>query len=211
MPENQDSMEKKKLDTNTVQKAGTFVLIIATSLNPDSNSLRLARQTQANLNSKGVENELISLRDLPLPLCDGTQEISHHPNAWALRLKVRKATHILFALPIYNYSVNAAAKNVLELLFNWGCWYENEWDDFVVGKTAGLLCAGGGEHSRMAALSFANSLMMECHWWVVPRFVYATGKDFADGEIKNAKIIERINTLIHDLLKGPKIVLEEIA
>ena len=182
----------------------TKVLILSTSLNPDSKSLILAKKAHERLLERGVETTLLSLRDLSLPFCDGTQAISHDPNALKLREEVRKATHVLFALPIYNYGVNAAAKNVIELLFNWGSWNEDEWDDFVMGKTASFLCAGGSDHSRMAVLSFANSLMMECWWWIAPRYVYATGKDFENGKLKDERTLLRIDRLIGDLLEGPK-------
>lgn len=180
------------------------MLILSTSLNPESKSLILAQRARERLVERGVETTLISLRDLPLPFCDGTQAISHTGNALKLRDEVRKATHVIFALPVYNYSVNSAAKNVVELLFNWGCWREDEWDEYVMGKTAGFLCAGGSDHSRMAVLSFANSLMMECWWWIAPRYVYATGEHFEGCKIKDERTLMRIDRLIGDMLHGPK-------
>jgi NAD(P)H-dependent FMN reductase len=192
-----------RIEPATLKQA--HVCIIATSLNPDSKSLILAQRAHHRLQELGVSASLSNLRDLPLPLCDGTQAISHDANAWKLRQEVQRATHVLFALPIYNYAVNAAAKNVIELLFNWGCWYEDEWDEYVMGKTAGLLCAGGNHHSRMAALSFANSLMMECWWWIVPHQVYAVTSDFESGRIVNQKTLDRIDRLLEHLLQGPRI------
>lgn len=191
-------------------KAGnTHVLILSTSLNPNSRSLVLAKEAHERLGTRGVASTLISLRDYPLPFCDGSQAISHDPNAWKLREEVRKATHVIFALPIYNYGVNAAAKNLVELLFNWGCWREDEWDAHVMGKTAGFLVAAGAEHSHMAVLSFANSLMMECWWWIAPRFVYATGKCFDNGTIKDERTLFRIDRLLNDMLLGPRAIRAE--
>jgi len=180
-------------------------LIVATSLNPNSKSLLMAQYARERLVAQGHSTSLVSLRDLPLPMCDGTQAISHEKNAWALREEVQKATHVVFALPIYNFSANAAAKNMIELLFNWGCWKEDEWDDFVMGKTAGFLCTGGAEHSRMAVMSFANSLMLECWWWIAPRFVFATEDKFKNGQLENVQTKERIERLLNDMLQGPRV------
>jgi NAD(P)H-dependent FMN reductase len=187
------------------------ILIIATSLNAQSKSLILARKTHERLLGRKVQSTLISLRDYPLPFCDGTLEISHDRNALALRELVQQATHVVFGLPIYNVYVNAAAKNLIELLFNWGCWKQDEWDDYVMGKTAGFLCVGGADHSRLAVLSFANTLMVECWWWIAPRYVYAVEEDFKDGALKNERTLVRIDRLIDDLLKGPQSIYEEVA
>lgn len=179
--------------------AGARVLILATSLHPRSKSLVLAQYTLKRLRERGVETSLIWLRELPLPLCDGTEETSGHPNVARLREEVLRATHVLWAVPIYNYDVNAAAKNVLEHLFNWGFYDEQQWEGLSC-KTTGFLCAAGGSHSYMAALPFANSLMLEGRWRVVPRYVYAVHQDFANGEVANPKIQERIGTLMDELL-----------
>ena len=56
----------------------------------------------------------------------------------------------------------------------------------------------------MAVLSFANTLMLECRWWIVPRFVYAVGQDFAGQTVKSPKIQERIERLIEELLDHSK-------
>jgi FMN reductase len=181
----------------------THVLILSTSLNPDSKSLILAQRAHAQLRERNIDSTLVSLRDFPLPFCDGSKEISHDPNALKLRELVQNATHVIFAMPIYTFDVNAAAKNLVELLFNWGCWYEDEWDEHVMGKTAAFLLTGGADHSRHAVLSFANTLMVECWWWIVPRWVYAMPAFFENGQLKDKRTLERIDRLIDDLLHGP--------
>jgi FMN reductase len=80
--------------------------------------------------------------------------------------------------------VNAAAKNVVELV---GSALEN--------KIVGFLCAAGGHGSYMSVMSLANSLMLDFRCLIVPRFVYATGKDFTGDEITSPKVSERINQL----------------
>jgi NAD(P)H-dependent FMN reductase len=77
---------------------------------------------------------------------------------------------IIVATPIYNYDANAAVKNLLELT-------GSSWED----KTVGFLCAAGGGSSYMSIMGLANSLMLDFRCLIIPRFVYAHGRDFVDG------------------------------
>ena len=53
----------------------------------------------------------------------------------------------------------------------------------------------------MAPIGLANSLMLDFRSWIVPRFVYATGADFAaDGSI-TPQIMGRIEELTTSLIK----------
>ena len=75
-------------------------------------------------------------------------------------------------MPVYNFDINAAAKNAIELA---GRQLEN--------KVAGFLCSAGGQKSYMSVMAVANSLMLDFRTVILPRFVYATGEDFeGDGE-----------------------------
>lgn len=201
-------MTHSKVEKPAPKQAAVRVLIVAASLNPGSKSLIMANYAREALSRRGAENELISLRDLPLPLCDGTHGAGQDPGVKRLRKEVQASSHVLFAVPVYNYGVNAAAKNLIEHLFNWSCWRDDEWAG-IQGKTAGFLCAAGGAHSYMSVLSFANSLMLECRWWVVPRFVYAVHKDFNNGAIQEQKILERIELLVDELLDHSKVAVNK--
>ena len=164
------------------------VLIVATSLNPGSKSSILARHAYEDARARGVEAEFVDLRKLALPFCTGTSQDDSFPDLERLKAAFKRSTHIVLAVPIYNGDVNAAARN----LPNLGC-------DFSY-KTVGFLAAAGGERSYMATFSFGNSLMFEFCTWIVPRHVYAVRSDFAEGEIQNPEIKERIERLIGDLI-----------
>jgi hypothetical protein len=47
----------------------------------------------------------------------------------------------------------------------------------------------------MSVMAIANSLMLDFRCIVLPRFVYATGSDFAAGKIASAEITRRIGDL----------------
>ena len=157
------------------------LLIISASLNPDSKSRLLADAASIALNANGIDHEDLDLRNLPLPLCDGGAAYGD-PNVAKAAEIVGRADGIRVASPIYNYDVNAAFKNLLELTGK-GAW-EN--------KTVGFLNAAGGASSYMSIMTMANSLMLDFRCVIVPRFVYAMPGDFADGEISNPQIVERV-------------------
>jgi len=92
------------------------------------------------------------------------------------------------ASPVYNYDLNAAAKNLLELTGrNW------------IGKTVGFLLAAGGRSSYMSAMGFANSLMLDFRCVILPRFVYADGTSFDEESLTDPEIEARLDTLARSL------------
>ncbi len=155
-------------------------MILSCSLSEASNSRTLARELHRAWNAGKVASELLDLRDFDLPLCDGENAYTH-PAARRLTPKLTSADAVVFAVPIYNYDVNAAAKNVIELA---GGQLQN--------KVAGFLCAAGGQKSYMSVMAIANSLMLDFRTVIVPRFVYAAGDDFREGEELSEAIRERI-------------------
>ncbi len=89
-------------------------------------------------------------------------------------------------MPIYNYDVNAAAKNLIELT-------GRAWTNKVVA----FLCAAGGQGSYMSVMPLANSLMLDFRCVIVPRFVYATGEHFDDDGRIDDSITRRTHELCH--------------
>lgn len=156
------------------------LLIISSSLNSDSNSRILAREAEKVLVEDGHSVTFLDLRDLPLPLCDG-EKAYDDPNVLQADKLIAGAEGILVASPIYNYDVNAAAKNLIELT-------GDAWENKVVG----FLCAAGGPGSFMSIMGLANSLMLDFRCIIVPRFVYALGGAFADDKLTDVKIAGRV-------------------
>lgn len=157
-------------------------LVISTSLNPSSSSFLLAREAFERLNEKHKTNWL-DLRECELPLCDGESAYSH-PNVAKAAALVKEATCILVATPVYNFDCNSAAKNLIELT-------GRNWED----KTVGFLCAAGGRASYMSIMGLANSLMLDFRSLIIPRFVYADGSAFSNGEISDQSVLKRIGEL----------------
>jgi hypothetical protein len=55
--------------------------------------------------------------------------------------------------------------------------------------------------SYMSVMAYANSLMLDFRCVIIPRFVYATGDDFDDEGIAEAKIVQRVEQVAAELLR----------
>ncbi|MEO0796569.1 MAG: NAD(P)H-dependent oxidoreductase [Verrucomicrobiota bacterium] len=164
-------------------------LIISSSLNPSSRSRILANAVRHDLESAGEPVDWVDLAEVELPLCDGGAAYGHE-NVSILTERILAARGILVATPIYNYTINAALKNLIELTGrNW------------TGKVVGFACAAGGQSSYMAVLPVANSLMVDFRCVIIPRFVYATGQHFEGPEISDSDLRARVSRLSSDLVQ----------
>ena len=166
------------------------ILVVSCSLNPESSSHALAQQVLKDLAAAGpdVTATLVDLRDHPMPLCDG--QTCTNSSVAELTAMVRAADAILLAVPVYNFDANAAAKNLVE---HTGSAWEN--------KIVGFLAAAGGQSSYMSLMPLANSLMLDFRCLIIPRFVYATGADFAGDRVTSPKIRARVAQLAAETLR----------
>lgn len=162
-------------------------LVIACSLSPSSRSALLAERLAGCLASQGEEGELVDLRSFPLPLCDADASGSD-PQVVDLAGRVAAAASVTLAVPIYNFDVGGAARNLVAVL---GSAWRN--------KIVGFLCAAGGRASYMAVMALASSLMLDFRCLVLPRFVYATRGDFAGDEVTDPTLVARLEGLARDL------------
>lgn len=163
--------------------------VFSTSLNPESRSRLLARFAVENLRGQGIEPVFYDLQDVQLPVCDGAACYAD-PEVQKLSNIVTESKGILIASPVYNYDVNAAAKNIVELT-------GQAWRDKVVG----FLLSAGGNGSYMSVMGLANSLMLDFRSLILPRFVYATPASFSNDAIQDSQITERIAELTERLVK----------
>lgn len=164
-------------------------LILSTSLNPGSRSRVLAKIVLQHFEKKTAAVEFIDLSALSLPMCDASSCYSH-PQVLELEPKISAARGIVVATAIYNYDVNAAAKNLLELT-------GDAWSDKVVG----FVCAAGGQGSYMSVMGFANSLMLDYRCLIVPRFVYAPRSEVTDKTFGDRAINDRIEQLASEMVR----------
>lgn len=143
----------------------------------------MAQTAERALGAMGVSPQLIDLREWDLPLCDGRASYEH-PSVAPLTDRITQAAAVLVASPVYNYDLNAAAKNLVEMTGS--AWAE---------KPVGFMCSAGGRSSYMSPVGLANSLMFDFRSLIIPRFVYAVKEDFErDGRV-SASLQGRVEQL----------------
>jgi NAD(P)H-dependent FMN reductase len=160
---------KVEFSASTVQKTCSTamdLLIISTSLNPESRSRLLAKAALAHAVEKQLDAGYIDLQEHPLPLCDGGAAFAS-PALGEIVNRLRAARSIVLCGPVYAYGMSAAAKNLVELT-------GKHW----TGKPVGLMAAAGGKFSYMALLTMANSLMLDYRCPIIPRYVFSDGSGF---------------------------------
>ena len=155
-------------------------LIISCSLNEASRS-RIMAEYAYNLYCKDAK--IIDFQKVVFPICDGNK-CYEDPIVDELKGEINNSSSILIASPIYNYDLNAVAKNLIELT-------GQAWADNLVG----FISSAGGKGSYMSPMSYANSLMLDFRCIIIPRFVYADKNCFNDGNISD-DIKDRIEELV---------------
>ncbi len=164
------------------------VLIISTSLHPQSKSRILAEHARLSLAHRGAQVAWFDCRETELPYMDGYGAPGHE-GAKSLQRALGACDAALIATGIYNYDASAVAKSCVEL-------GGRAWND----KTVGIACAAGSMVSYMAHTGLANSLMLDFRCVIVPRFVYATGDAFRDGKLVDEGVQSRMAELSGTLL-----------
>ena len=164
-------------------------LIVSSALRPQSKTLVLARAMAEQLAAIGVETDLFDLASEPLPACDGAA-CYEDPVVKAATERVKRAGGVVICAPVYNYQLNSAAKNFVELT-------NDGWPDKVVG----IVANAGGDRSFLSVLSLANSLWVDHRCLVAPRFVYATGTAFAENGTlhETGEVRDRLKALAADM------------
>ena len=161
------------------------ITIISSSLNKKSRSLILGKYAHELILNQNIECILIDLKEYDLPFC-GEEGDSQNKNVQYINNQIATSDVIITSGPIYNYSVNAALKNVMDLT-------GKAWDEKVVA----FMCMAGGQSSYMSIMGFANGLMLNSRCLIVPRFVYARPKSFDEINLKitDESLKERIKEL----------------
>jgi FMN reductase len=165
------------------------ILVVSCSLNPNSRSRVLAQELVDRISATGQAVEIVDLRNTPLPLCDGNACYAD-PAVIAMQERIASARAVVLAAPIYNFDLNAAAKNLVELT-------GPAWNDKIVG----FVCAAGGRTSYMSVMNFANSLMLDFRCIILPRFVYAEENEVKDSRVTNPEVETRLDELAAQVVR----------
>lgn len=169
---------------------------IGGSLRPNSYSQIALSLAAARVEALGAEMEILDLRAMQLPFCNGEDKYLDYPDVERLRNTVKLADGLILATPEYHGSVSGVLKNALDLM------------DFeqLDGKVTGLISVLGGQPNSNA-LNDLRVIMRWVHAWVIPEQI-AVGQAWkafgSDGKILDEKLSQRFDQFAQSLVENTR-------
>lgn len=172
------------------------IVAIAGSLRPDSYSYQALMQAVQRVQALGAEVEILDLRKMNLPFCDGGEEYPDYPDVEKLRQAVQQADGLILATPEYHGSISGVLKNALDLMSF----------DQLSGKVAGLISVLGGQ-SNSNALNDLRIIMRWVHGWVIPEQI-AVGQAWkafgSEGKLLDENLAKRFDQFAQSLVDNTR-------
>jgi FMN reductase len=167
---------------------------IAGSLRAGSHSRQALQLAVQRVEALGAEVELLDLRSLQLPFCDGGDDYPAYPDVERLQETVKQADGLLLATPEYHGSLSGVMKNALDLMS-----FEH-----LAGKVVGLISVLGGQ-SNSNALNDMRVILRWVHAWVIPEQI-AIGQAWnafdTEGKLLDEKLSQRFDQLAQSLVEN---------
>jgi len=146
-------------------------------------ALSIALQKLAN---RGEEVELVDLRELHLPFCNGSKSYPDYPDVAAFRKKISTADGIILATPEYHGSLSGVLKNALDLL---------DFDD-INGKVCAVISVLGGDHSHNA-VNALRTICRQLHAWVIPdQLIIPNAELTINADHLSEELDKRLDTML---------------
>jgi len=166
------------------------------SLRPGSYSAMALEVAISRVQGLGVETEIIDLRKLSLPFCNGGDDYSDYPDVAKMQQTVKSAAGLILATPEYHGSVSGVMKNALDLMS-----FEE-----LSGKVAGLISVLGGQ-SNSNALNDLRIILRWVHAWVIPEQI-GLGQAWKvfneEGKILDEKLSQRFDAFAESLVDNTR-------
>lgn len=169
---------------------------IGGSLRTDSYSMQALNIAAERAQTMGAEVQVLDLKDMNLPFCDGGSDYPDYPDVEVMRKAVTAADGLIIATPEYHGSVSGVIKNALDLMS-----FEH-----IDGKVTGVISVLGGQPNSNA-LNDMRVIMRWVHAWVIPEQI-AIGQAWnafdKEGKLKDEKLSERFDGFAKSLVENTK-------
>jgi FMN reductase len=169
---------------------------IAGSLRPESYSQMALKVALQKVQLLGAEVELLDLRQMQLPFCDGGDEYPQYPDVKKLQQAVSEADGLILVSPEYHGSISGVLKNALDLLSF----------DQLAGKVTGFISILGGQ-SNSNSLNDLRVILRWVHAWSIPEQV-AIGQAWQafnpEGQILDQKLSQRLDLFAQSLVDNTR-------
>jgi FMN reductase len=181
---------------NLVRNFMVKIVGIGGSLRANSYSQIALDMVARRVEALGAEVEVLDLRQMNLPFCDGGNEYPDYPDVEKLQKAVKEADGLILATPEYHGSVSGVLKNALDLMS-----FEQ-----LDGKVAGVISVLGGQ-ANSNALNDLRVIMRWVHAWVIPEQIAIpqAWKAFSsEGKILDEKVAQRFDEFAQSLVDNTR-------
>jgi FMN reductase len=164
-------------------------IVISSSLDTASRSERLANAYADALVTHGVEAQVFSLKDYPLPRFDNGTSILKDSTYLELHDAVARADGLVLASPVYNWDCCAELKRFVEVVGTTppdGSARSPFFDKIVT-----FVNAAGLPHSYMAFGTLAVSMMLDFKCIINPYHVYVHNRHWS-GDVLSDEAAARL-------------------
>ncbi|MEM9923608.1 MAG: NADPH-dependent FMN reductase [Cyanobacteria bacterium P01_D01_bin.50] len=169
---------------------------IAGSLRAESYTHQTLELAAKRVEALGAEVEILDLRQMKLPFCDGGDEYREYPDVKRLQETVKEADGLILATPEYHGGISGVLKNALDLMS-----FE-ELSDKVVGTISIL-----GGQSNSNSLNQLRLVMRWVHAWVIPEQI-AIGQAWKafdkEGKLLDEKLSQRLDKFAESLVENTR-------
>ncbi len=169
---------------------------IGGSLRTDSYSMQALHIAAERAKNLGAEVQVLDLKEMNLPFCDGGSDYPDYPDAAILQTTVKEADALILSTPEYHGSVSGVIKNALDLMS-----FEQLSD-----KVAGFISVLGGQPNSNA-LNDMRVIMRWVHAWAIPEQI-AIGQAWnafdSEGQLKDEKLSQRFDEFAKSLVENTK-------
>ena len=159
------------------------VVFISTSLSATSKSALLIQSAAEKLNTK----EVIDLRLLSIPFCDGRKIEEYSEEIQSLFKKIEESDALVFGFPIYCYSISGVLKNFIDIFSH-----------AMKAKRFGICATVGSKLSYLAIADLHKIMHFQSNARAVHPAVVTEYVDFEEDKA-NTEIQDRILRMLNQL------------
>ncbi|WP_017317751.1 NADPH-dependent FMN reductase [Mastigocladopsis repens] len=169
---------------------------IAGSLRTESYTQIALSLASQRVEALGADIEILDLRQMQLPFCNGEKEYPDYPDVQRMRDAVSSADGLILATPEYHGGVSGVLKNALDLMSF----------DQLSDKVVGLISVLGGQPNSNA-LNDLRLIMRWVHAWVIPEQIGIgqAWKVFSpEGKLLDEKLSQRFDEFAQSLVDNTR-------
>ena len=174
------------------EEAAPHITVVSSSLDPESRSAVIAELCREKLEQRGATTTFIDLRETVLARFDN-RTVYETPEYAELHGRIARADGLLLCTPVYNWSVSAELKRLIEATGSTppdgserGAWFD---------KVVTFAGAAGLPHSYMAFGTLANTLMLDFKCVVNPYHIYIHNRHWTEAGLSSEAHIRIDKTL----------------